>query len=221
MTILLKRLIFTLKNKVLYKGRAMDENSALDEIKFIKKIIEDSKQTTIDDGKGYIFWGIMVTIGMLVNYFIYILNIKINFIWIWVVLISLGWLYNIVFFFSGKKKKPSNNFARKMLYSIWLSCGIAMTLIGFIGVFSGAISGEIVSPILSSIIGIGLMLSGFVYDLNWVKYLSAGWWVGAIIMFIYPGVQSMLIMSFMMMAFLVLPGVIIYQNFKKEIALTK
>ncbi len=199
----------------------MDENSALDEIKFIKKIIEDSKQTTIDDGKGYIFWGIIVTIGLLSNYLTYILEIKISFIWIWIILIGFGWVYSIFSYFFKEKKPKSYNFASKLFHSIWLSCGVAMTIVGFVGVFSGAIDGMFISPIISSILGIGFMLSGYIYNLNWVKLLSVGWWAGAIVMFIFPGVYSILIMAFMMLAFQVIPGLVIYNKFKKEIALTK
>ncbi len=200
----------------------MDENTALDEIKFIKKIIDDSKRTVIDDGKGYIFWGIIVTIGLLTNYLMYVLEIEISFIWAWIILIGFGWIYSIIsFFFSNDKKPKSHNFATKLLRTIWLTCGISMTIIGFVGVFSGAINGMFVSPIISSILGIGFMISGYIYNLNWVKYLSIGWWTGSIVMFLFPGVQSILIMAFMMLVFQVIPGIILYNKFKKEIGLSK
>ncbi len=199
----------------------MDENTALDEIKFIKKIIEDSKRTVINDGIGYIFWGLIVTIGLLADYLIFVLQVNLSFIWVWVVLIGFGWIYSFISYFRKGKKHRSHNFASMLLRSIWLACGIAMTIVGFVGVFSGAIGGVFVSPLISSILGIGFMMSGYIYNLNWVKYLSAGWWVGAIVMFIYPGIQTILIMAFMMLAFQVVPGIIIYNKFKKEIALSK
>jgi hypothetical protein len=200
----------------------MDEQTALDEIKFIKKIIEDSKRTTIDDGKGYIFWGVIVTIGLLASYLTVVLNLQIGFGWVWIVLISFGWIYTIISYYTGNKTKSGeSSYAGKLLSNIWLSCGIAMTIIGFVGVFSGAIDGDFVSPLLSSILGIGFFMSGFVYDLNWVKFLSLGWWTGAAIMFIFPGLHSVLIMAFMMLAFQVVPGIIIYNKFKKEIAVAK
>ena len=199
----------------------MDEQTALDDIKFIKRIIDDSKRTTIDNGMGYVFWGIIVTAGLLTNYIMAILNIKMNFIWVWVLLIGFGWVYSIISYYSKKSKPRVHSYAGNLLKSIWLSCGITMTLVGFVGVFSGAISGEYISPILSSVLGVGFMLSGFVYDLRWVRNLSIGWWTGATVMFIYPGLHSVLIMAFMMLAFQVTPGLIIYNKFKKEIAIQK
>ncbi|MHB8336109.1 MAG: hypothetical protein ACYDEE_01680 [Ignavibacteriaceae bacterium] len=199
----------------------MNEQTALDDIKFIKKIIDDSKRTTIDNGMGYVFWGIIVTIGLLSNYIMVLLNIKISFIWVWVILIGFGWAYSIISYFSRKSKPRIRTYAGNLLRSIWLSCGIAMTLVGFIGVFSGAIDGDFVSPIISVILGVGFMLSGFVYDLKWVRNLSIGWWIGATVMFVYPGLHSILIMGFMMLAFQVTPGLIIYNKFKKEITIQK
>ena len=209
------------KTKYFNKVIIMDEQTALEDIKFIKRIIDDSKRITIDNGMGYVFWGIIVTIGLLANYIMAVLNIKISFIWIWIVLIGFGWIYTIISYFSRKSKPRVCTYAGKLLRLIWLSCGIAMTLIGFIGVFSGAIDGSYISPILSSILGVGFMLSGFIYDLRWVRNLSIGWWIGATVMFVYPGLHSILVMAFMMLAFQVVPGLIIYNKFKKEIAIKK
>jgi hypothetical protein len=99
--------------------------------------------------------------------------------------------------------------------AVWISAGISMTILGFVGPFSAAYHGVYVSPILSAILGIAFFISGFLYDKKWVTYLSAGWWTGAIIMFIYPYLYTLLLMSCMMIAFQIIPGIIMYRDSKK------
>jgi len=37
----------------------MDEKTALEEIRFIRSVMEESKKSIVYNGKDYIFWGIM------------------------------------------------------------------------------------------------------------------------------------------------------------------
>jgi hypothetical protein len=51
-----------------------------------------------------------------------------------------------------------------------------------------------------------------VYDVKWIRNLAFGWWGGAIIMFIFPGLYHLLLMAWMMIAFQTIPGYIIHKN---------
>ena len=51
----------------------MDEKTALEEIQFIRKIIEGSKRKIVYNGIDYIVWGAIVITGMILQY-ILILN---------------------------------------------------------------------------------------------------------------------------------------------------
>ena len=196
----------------------MDEITAQQEIAFIKKIMTDSRRIIYKDGTGFIFWGIIVVIGLIGTYFsivenhLYILN------WLWPLLIFFGW---VVSFVDGRRKSKKlivKTFAGKILSVVWISCGIAMTIIGFAGNISGALKGFYISPAISVILGIGFAITGFIYGKKWISALSIGWWLGALIMFFWPGLYSLLFFAAMMFLFQVVPGIIIYNKSKKEIA---
>ena len=46
----------------------MDEKTALEEIQFIRSVIEESKKSVVYNGKDYIFWGVIVIVGMMSTY---------------------------------------------------------------------------------------------------------------------------------------------------------
>jgi len=194
----------------------MEKQQAELEINMIKKIIEDSRKIVVDDGIGYIVWGLLVFVGMISSYFA-VLTKQYNYtIWIWVILISAGWAYSIISHFLRDSKKKASTLAGKILGGLWISTGISMTLIGFIGPLSHSISGYTINPLLSIMLGIAYFVSGIVYGLAWVRNLAAGWWAGAIVMFFLQGIQSFLIFAALMALLQIIPGIIMYKKFKKE-----
>ena len=195
----------------------MNEKIAMDELQFIKKIIEDSKASIVYNGKDYIVWGSLVTLGLLLDYSAYVFKLNINFILLLSVIIGLGWIFS---FFSYKKRKiecTPKTFSGKILGGVWLATGTAMTIVGFIGIPSGAVPGQSVSAVLSIFLGMAFMIAGFIHNETWMKYLSLGWWIGAVYMFYFPGIHTIFVMALMLLCFQVIPGTYFYQKYKKEV----
>jgi len=194
----------------------MEKQQAELEISMIKQIMEDSKKIVVEDGKGYITWGILVVIGMLGTYFL-ILDRLFSYIgWLWIATIGLGWIYTFASSFRKNPEKKVRTFAGKILGAVWVSCGIAMTMVGFVGTASGAIGAYTISPMMAVILGIAYFVTGIVYGLPWVRNLAIGWWIGAIVTFFWSGMNSLLAFAAMMIAFQIIPGIILYSKFKKE-----
>ncbi len=194
----------------------MEKQQAELEISMIRKIMEDSRRIVIDDGVGYIVWGFLVILALLSSYFIVLAKQYSYILWVWVVLMGGGWIYTIFHYRKKESRTRVKTFAGKILGGTWISAGISMTLVGFVGTSTGAIRGYAISPMISIILGIAYFVSGIVYSQRWIRNLSAGWWAGAVIMFLWPGVYSFLIFSGMMALLQVLPGIILYSKFRKE-----
>ncbi|MCK9425145.1 MAG: hypothetical protein M0Q21_03785 [Ignavibacteriaceae bacterium] len=194
----------------------MDDRTAIDELVFIRKVIEDSKRSVAENGKGYILWGILVFLGLMSVYLGYVFKLPTNSPWVWVVLIGFGWIYTLASVFSKKHEKHVRTFAAKILNSVWLGTGVSMTIIGFIATSSGMINGLALSPLMSTVLGVAYFISGTVYDSKWVKLLALGWWCGGIAMFFIANIIQILIMALMMLGLQVIPGFIFYFSSKKE-----
>jgi hypothetical protein len=194
----------------------MEKQQAELEINMIKKIMEDSRKIVIDDGMGYIIWGILIVIGLLGTYFS-ILFREYNYImWLWIAAIGAGWVYTIIVHAKRGHREKVKTFAGKILGALWFSSGVAMTIVGFIGAGSGSFGPYTISPLMSVILGTAYFVTGVIYGQNWLRNLSIGWWLGAIITFIWTGMNSLLIFAFMMIVLQIIPGIILFKKFKKE-----
>ena len=194
----------------------MDTKQAELEITLIKKMMEDSRKIIACDGKDFIVWGVLVLIGLIGTYVLESIRIYNYISWLWIIVIVVGWIYSITIHWIGKSRIRVSTLAGKIIGGIWLSCGIAMTLIGFLGMYSGALKDWGISPMMSIVLGIAYFTSGIVYANSSVKYLALGWWGGAVIMFLYPGLHILLIFAAMMVLFQIIPGIIFYIKWKNE-----
>jgi hypothetical protein len=195
----------------------MTELNAHQELAFIKKVMEDSRRIICDDGKSFIFWGILISFGMLITYLKVAGDWGINLGWFWPVLIALGWIGTMAVELKAKKKRATSTFAARILGSVWISCGVAMTILGFAGSLTNAYNGVFISPIISVVLGIGYLITGVIHGKKWVSLLSIGWWLGALLMFYLQNLETLLIMTGMMIFLQTIPGILLYKESKREL----
>ena len=196
----------------------MNEFTAQQEIAFIKKVMQDSRKVVYADGKEFIYWGIIVVICLLFTYFSVYFKAERYIFYFWLILMALGFIGNSLFFGKRYKKSKVRSLAGNLLGLIWGANGAAMLIVGFIGGFSGAINGVFISPLMCIFLGVSYLLSGYIYGKKWVSYLTAFWWAGAIAMFFFPGLYTVLLMAGMMVVLQIIPGIILYKDSKIEFA---
>jgi hypothetical protein len=194
----------------------MEKQQAELEINMIKQIIDDSKKIVVDDGKGFIIWGVLIVIGLLGTYFFIPLRLYEYISLLWIAVIGIGWVYTIIIHAVKDHKKKVKTFAGKILGALWFSCGVSMTIVGFVGTGTGSYGAYTISPLMSVILGIAYFVTGIIYGRAWVRNLAIGWWIGAIVTFIWTGMYSLLVFAVMMIALQVIPGIILYSKFKNE-----
>jgi len=133
----------------------MDTKQAELELSEIKRIMEDSRRIMIDDGTGFILWGSLVAMGLISSYLSVLgyLEWKVSSI-AWFALIGLGWLITIFQLRREKKERKAVSFAGKVAGAIWGSAGITMTIIGFVGSYSGLVKGMGISPLMACVLAV-------------------------------------------------------------------
>ncbi len=195
----------------------MEYRQAETELSVIKKIMEDSRRINIDNGIHYIFWGILITIALLINYIMLLTKTSGNYIgFMWLILMVLG---AVIDGFIGKRqsnKAPVHTFTSKILGSLWLASGIAMFMFGFIGTVTKAYNPIFICPIIATSLGISYFTSGTIQQINWLRNVSFGWWAGALLLFIFPSVHTLLIFAVMIVFLQLIPGIILNRMSKAE-----
>ncbi len=199
----------------------MESKQAELELSVIKTIMEDSRKIVCNNGWHYIFWGVVVSIALIANYVMALMSISQNsagFMW-FVTMISAS-VVSMIWGRRKEKQRTVKTFAGRLLGSLWFAGGISMFMFGFVGTISGAYDAIFICPIISTVLGVTYFASGEIQQLKWQKALSFGWWAGAIGLFFFPSVHTLLIFAIMLILFQTIPGIILNKRYKRELGVS-
>ena len=136
--------------------------------------------------------------------------------WMWFILMISGAIAGTIMGKKELRKREARTFAGKLLSTLWFASGIAMFMLGFFGPVTNSYDSVFICPIISTVLGLSYFVSGAIQQNKWFQYLSIGWWLGAALLFIFPGLHVLLVFAGMLILFQALPGIILYRKWKRE-----
>jgi hypothetical protein len=188
-----------------------------DEIAFIKKTIEDSKQTVGGGSLISIVWGVYIVVCTVLIY-LYVKSIHaIPTGWYVIPLSGLGWLYTIIVILKRKKQSPIKTFGGKIFYSVWITCGIVITCLVFYTGHFNTISRAAILPVCCMIIGIGYYVTSDITASAITKLFAILWWIGALVMMTWPGLYIYLLFPCMSIVLIIIPGIKNHLDSRKQL----
>ena len=188
------------------------------EISFIKKVMEDSRRASLDNGKYYILWGVLIGIASIATYIGGVRNWDESFInWVWMNCIILGWGFSIFFGWKDRKKERNATLAGRITMHAWIGAGITMGILAVMGIGTHSIPYAAICPIIASVLGGANYLSSRIQRSGLLLAVAIGWWVGAGVMFLMTGIDILLVYGILLILFSLVPGVVLYIKWKKEL----
>ncbi len=194
----------------------MNDTRIVEDIAYLRKVVEDSRRVVVDNGIHLLSWGILVVVGMLLTYASVNGVLRLPPLWIWIVVIGLGWMVSMWSAWRETKRARTRTFINRVLGSVWLGLGFIMTVIGFLGPATGATSSWAAVPLMSLILGAGLLATATIHQERLLVAAAAGWWAGGIVTMLFPGDYALLLFAGMMIVFQIAPGVKLYKKWQKE-----
>jgi hypothetical protein len=192
----------------------MDQLNIQEDLAFIRKVINDTRQCFIYDGKSFIIWGILVIIGQIANYFTIIYGVAKYDWYMWTALALVGWFWSIWEYRQKRITVKAITITERAINAVWGSCGITMMILIFLAPAIKVYNVAFVDPMVCSILGIAYFTTGTL-SFKWMRYNAFGWWLGALIMFIWPGLYEMLFLPALLLVLQVIPGFVMYYQWKK------
>jgi hypothetical protein len=197
--------------------------SAQEELVYIRKIITESRQAFVEDGKPYILWGVIVAVCMTLTYISVLTQTELYVGYAWLGLSLLGVGYILYYSRQKEKSQRARSIVDRFQGAIWGACGSAIGLSVILVTVGANRSVTDVPPIhqyyicfiSSMILGIAYFLSGIANDLKWLSKIGYAWWLGAIYMVIFPSVHVLGLYAAMIIVLQVVPGIILYNRYKK------
>jgi hypothetical protein len=197
--------------------KEMDHTGAQDELAYIKKVMQDSRQSIIDNGKYYLLWGILIGIASMVNYVVVKYTIPLSTGWVWANAVFAGWGFSIYWGWRDSKKQKSETLAGKLLGSVWIGMGITGFVLSIAGSISGTISYWSFCPLFAGLLGYGNFMAGTIHNSRMMMIMGFGWWAGAVWMFFIKSIEVLAVYSIFLLLFSILPGIILYSRWKKDL----
>ncbi len=194
----------------------MDQQSAIEEIALIRRVMDESRRFAFDNGKYYLAWGILITMAIFAQYAVILTKNESVSSWIWIVGVGFGWIISIVMGMREPSKPGGWPVGAKLISLVWISSGVSMMIIGFVGPLTGALHSWAICPAIATVMGGAYTISSLVYRMKWVTVVGIAWWVGALVMFAVKGIATLPIFGAMMILFQIVPALVFYRTSKSN-----
>jgi hypothetical protein len=179
------------------------------ELTLIKNVIAESRKIIVDNGVGFIVWGLLISIGLFANYIALVNQYAWNVQTVWMIILLVGVAITVWGIIQERRTNKVETLAGKFLGGIWIGFIITMILNGFLGSMYPALA--------ASMLGMAYFPTGYAMGFTVFRFLAAGWWIAAVVMFLNPGLYTVLLFAILIIVFQVLPGLIIYLKCKKGV----
>jgi len=192
-----------------------NQNSAQENLDYIKQVILDSKAIIKDKGDIAILWGVIIIIAQMLTFYMIRMQQYVFIGYMWGAVIAAGWILTVILV---KKKDRSgvSTYALKVDSATWFSAGISMTILGFFGVYSGMLHPYGINAVIALFLGSAFFITGTIYNAKIFRNAALGWWIGGAILFWFKNDYTFIIFSILMLLFQTVPGIMLYIKYKKE-----
>lgn len=183
-------------------------NKAQSDLAYIRELMVDTRRAAGVSGAYFILWGVLVGLGLLATWLQVIGVLPYKPLLTWGPVIALGILGNILLM-RREMQEPVQTPAGRLIGMVWVAVGVTQLIFFYAGLGTGALPGEQMPAVFSSLIGTGLFLTGVLACLGWLRNMAFGWWAGSLLMFLWPGEHVIALMGLMLLVFYVLPGIVL------------
>lgn len=197
----------------------MSDRETQENLKMIRRLMEDSQRVIHDNGKHQITWGVLISAALVWTYGALALERPAEAIgWAWVVAIVAGWGLSIWFGRTEHREAPVGTLANRILGGIWIGFGITVTLLWLLSMFTGLIAPAALAPVMAALLGLGYFATSFACNTTWLRGAAFAWWVGTVVMAIWPGLYTLLLFAGMLVVLQVVPNLLFHGRNERELA---
>jgi hypothetical protein len=194
----------------------MDENQAKEDLSYIKKIIENTRNVYIENGLYYIFIGTLIVVAIFGTQ-IAIYAKRFSFIlWIWIIDCIVIFVLITIINIKKRRQQKVKTFTDKINRSVWIALYVTIALFGILSIIQPRIELNTGLSLISGILGIGYFINHNIIRSRWLIVLAIGWWGGAILLYFLPGNTGAMVMGILVILLEIIPGICLYSNWKKK-----
>lgn len=178
------------------------------DLAYIRQMMAETRRAACLSGGYFIVWGLAVGAALLATWLQLRGPMEYQPLLTWSLCFAVGIAGN-AYFIRQDSRDPVQTPAGRMIGMVWTAMGITMLIFFYAGLGAGALPGEHLPAVFSSLVGSGVFLTGVLAGLPWLRNLAFGWWLGSLVMFVWPGTYVILLMGLMLLGLYVVPGIVL------------
>ena len=172
------------------------------DLAFLRGVVESSRRAAHIDAAPLLAWGVLTVAGVIGVYTVP----RLDSVWFWLAVIGLAWAYTGLRAWSGSARPGVSLLAHRALHRLWFAVLTAMTLIGFVGYFSGAVPAPAIVPIVSTLFGVAYVASSALLDFRPAAAIGIAWWALAAGLFAWRPTGQLALFGVAVLLLVVLPA---------------
>jgi len=193
------------------------DDAVRDEIAFIRAVIEEGRGYASNWSGDMLVWGVVIAAADLGTYAVVRGWWAVDPVWLWLWCVALGWIYSLRsrlrFLLPGAPKPRTLRPMASALRMLWLGCGIALTSLLMVVVYSGDLEDGWLGAVSAGILGVGFFASASLANLAWMRLVAIGWWIGEIALYVLrQQPEVLLVMTTLWLLLLALPGFVLLRG---------
>jgi len=193
----------------------MNEDAAREDIAFIRRNIEQGREAAGTWSADILVWGVAIAAAYVGTYARIRGLWTVNPPWLWVACIALPWLYSLRRVWlrvAGVRSSLACSPVATTLWSLWLGCGITLSILGLTAIAVGARNDWWMSPVVAGVVGLCFFVSSSLCNLAWMRWVAVAWWAGSLALVVWRGAESLLLMAALMLVLFALPGIVLMRR---------
>lgn len=172
----------------------MDAGAVRQELAWIRALMEDSQRLLAGTWRHQALWGLLTAAGLALTWWAVGAD-RPGVVWVgWPALIAAGWSGSFALERRGASA-PVHNLAGRAFGGVWVGAGVTLTLLGTLGLYSGALAPSALPGVLSLVLGLGYFASGFASGLRWLRTVGLAWWVLGSALMVWRGPDGLLVLA--------------------------
>src|SRR5262249_2365478 len=137
--------------------------------------------------------------------------------WLWAVCIVLPWLYSLRRLLRALvlRSQPTATppLVIQALRMLWFGCGIFLSIFSVAVIVAGDMHRGWFNAVVAGIFGIAFFVSSYLCNLAWMRWVAAGWWGAALLLYaLRHRLEVLPLSAVLILVLLALPGLLLWRR---------
>ena len=195
----------------------MDKNKAIENLSFIKEMIEKTRENSASSWKYLVLWGNVVILAIIGMYILSWLELY-QYIWInWAFFNTLGIIIQIIIVRKEEAGQRVKTYAQTAISHLGFSAGIGYMMVGLLFPLLNLYSWGVIPILIAVITGIVLFTIGGIIEWNYFKICGLLWLISSLLMLIISDFYRALFFIPLLLISYHYPGYLLYKKYKKDL----